>query len=79
MSDTILRKMSDTILRKMSILRKGYQISFTIEYTHNILDMLTVNASLQLKLVHCTAAGETSSYAVCEVAYSNIFEHSKDF
>ena len=42
------RKMSDTILRKISILRKDYQICFTIEYMRNsLVDMVTLNVSLQ--------------------------------
>ena len=74
------RKMLDTILRKISILRKGYQICFTFEYTHDILvNMVTLNAYLQLKLLHCTAAGETSPCAVHLVTYSNICEHCKGF
>ena len=58
------RKMLGNILRKMSILRKDYQICFIIEYMYNILvDVVTLNSSLQLKLVHCTVTGDTSSCA----------------
>ena len=57
--------MLDIILRQISILRKGYQIySQLSSFMHNILvDVVTLNASLQLKLVHCTAAGEASPSA----------------